>query len=164
MKTSFLSVLAIAGCAHPVTPPSDGAKIHKLEALGVVMKNDINPAFSKLTFLLAHADTLNEDANTVRGEIEIAGTNLRTAIGKLRLWHDPPTESDQGREVFLTYAASIDGLTTRLIDALGRDDRRAALDQLEQIADTCNNCHHFFRLDIEDSVVMRTTDRNRDHL
>ena len=155
MKAPAVLALVLAGCAKPVpaNEPHAGATIRKLEALGALMKNQINPAFSKLVFLLAHAD--NEDPRAVRAELQTAGGNLRKAIGELRMWHDPPTESDQGRDVFLTYAASIDGMTLKLIDAIGRDDRASALGQLEQIADTCNNCHHFFRLDIQDSVVMR---------
>jgi hypothetical protein len=47
-------------------------------------------------------------------------------------------------------------MTVKLIDSIGRDDRRQALSQLEEIADTCNNCHHFFRLKVDDSVVTRT--------
>ncbi|MBX3160473.1 MAG: hypothetical protein KF773_31195 [Deltaproteobacteria bacterium] len=154
-KLSLLPVLLL-GCAKPPAPSAvqDGPTLRKLEALGALMKNDINPAFSKLVFLIAHADT--EDPKAVRTELTIAGTNLRTAIGKLRAWHEIPTESTQGREVFLTYAASIDTMTDKLIDSIGRDDRPKALVQLEEIADTCNNCHHFFRLKVEDSVVMRT--------
>jgi hypothetical protein len=158
-KLIVLAPILAISCAKSATSSGihDGATIRKLEALGLLMKNEINPAFSKMVFLLAHAD--EEDPRTVRNELEIASINLRTSIGKLRLWHNPPTESDQGRDVFLTYAASIDGMTGKLIDALGREDRKTALGQLEEIADTCNNCHHFFRLKLEDSVVMRSPER-----
>lgn len=156
MTRVVFSVVLVA-CAAPAPPPHP--TIRKVEQLGLLMKNDVNPAFSKLAFFLAHSDTLEEDPKTVRFEIESSGANLMTAIGKLRLWHDPPTDSVQGREVFLTYAASIDAMTQKMLDAIGRDDRAVALDQLEKIADTCNNCHHFFRLDIEDSVVKRTAAR-----
>jgi hypothetical protein len=159
-KAALLVVLI--GCAKP-TPSSvnDGATIRKLEALGGLMKNDVNPAFSKVVFLLAHADEGTEDPRAVRSELEIATVNLRTAIGKLRLWHNPPTESAEGRDVFLTYAASIDDMAGKLVDALDREDRTTALKHLEQIADTCNNCHHFFRLKIDDSVVMRSVERSK---
>jgi hypothetical protein len=156
MKRYALVVFAIVlGCAKPPVRPGthDGATIRKLEALGLLMKNEINPAFSKLAFLLAHAET--EDPQAVRVELSTAGTTLRSAIGKLKMWHEVPTESAQGRDVFLTYAASIDGLTGKLMDSIGQNDRPKALNQLEEIADTCNNCHHFFRLKLEDSVVMR---------
>jgi hypothetical protein len=163
MRVAILTILPFAaGCATAPQPPpkQSGATIRKLEALGLLMKNHINPAFSKLVFLLAHADSMNEDPREVRSELTVAAATLRTAINRLRAWHDPPTESAEGRDVFLTYAASIDGLTTKLIDSIGRDDRPTALGQLETIADTCNNCHHFFRLDIEDSVVMRSQTAN----
>lgn len=155
-----LTPVLVLACTKPQpASATQGATIRKLEALGQLMKNEINPAFSKLVFLLAHADKMDEDPRAVRTELQVAGTNLRTAIGKLRAWQNPPTESDQGREVFLTYAASIDSMTSSLIESIGRDDRTAALGQLEQISDTCNNCHHFFRLDVEDSVVMRSGGR-----
>jgi hypothetical protein len=163
MKKYVIASALLLGCGAkpPVAAnPNDGVTIRKLEALGALMKNEINPAFSKLTFLLAHAEAIAEDPQSVRGELSTAGTNLRAAIGKLREWHDPPTVSDQGRDVFLAYAANIDGMTTRLIESIGRDDRPKALGQLEEIADTCNNCHHFFRLKVEDSVVMRTVAGN----
>jgi hypothetical protein len=159
MKAAIYTAILAVGCATPAARPpttQNGATIRKLEALGLLMKNHINPAFSKLVFLLAHADSMDEDPRDVRTELIAAASMLRTAIGRLRMWHDPPTESDEGRAVFLTYAVSIDGMTTKLIDSIGRDARSIALGQLETIADTCNNCHHFFRLDIEDSVVMRS--------
>ena len=151
-----LAALLIAGCARPpAVGAHDGPTIRKLEALGNLMKNEINPAFSKLVFLLAHAEL--EDPQAVRNELGVAGANLRISIGKLRQWHDPPTESTQGRDVFLTYAASIDTMTIKMIGSIDRDDRKTALAELEEIADTCNNCHHFVRLKVDDSVVTRTT-------
>jgi hypothetical protein len=157
-KLAISITLVLLGCAKsiPSSESGGGAKIRKVEALGALMKNEINPAFSKVVFLLAHGDSMPEDPRAVRGELEVAGNNLQRAIGKLRLWHNPPTESDQGRDVFLTYAGSLDGMTSKLMQAIGANDRQAALGQLEKIADTCNNCHHFFRLEIEDSVVTRT--------
>jgi hypothetical protein len=153
----LVAAALLVGCAKPPAAGGahDGPTIRKLEALGNLMKNEINPAFSKMVFLLAHAEM--EDPQAVRNELGVAGANLRISIGKLRQWHDPPTESAQGRDVFLTYASSIDTMTVKLIGSIDRDDRRKALVELEEIADTCNNCHHFFRLKVDDSVVTRTT-------
>src|SRR5690242_1627843 len=63
-----LGCFLFAGCAKPSPAAPGGASIHKLEALGALMKNEINPAFSKLSFLLAHADAMDEDPRAVRAE------------------------------------------------------------------------------------------------
>ena len=55
--------------------------------------------------------------------------------------------------MFFTFSANVDKQTQTLFEAIERRDGAAAEVQMKEIADTCNNCHHFFRLDIEDSVV-----------
>ena len=121
--------------------------------LAALMKNEINPAFSKLTFLVTHGEELEEDSAAMMLELRQAASTLQSSISKLRTWKTPPTDSAQGREVFYTFATSVDASTGRLVDSIVAGDESAATAHLEQIADTCNNCHHFFRLDVEDSIV-----------
>jgi hypothetical protein len=155
MRIAIL-LLAVA-CAKPATAPaSGGQRIRKLEALGLLMKNEINPSFSKVVFLLNHSETIAEDPKLVRAELKQNVTTLRGAIGKLRAWQEPPTETTEGRDVFLTFASSVDQMTDKLVEAIDRGDNSTATTTLEKIADACNNCHHFFRLDIEDSKVTRS--------
>jgi len=154
MRIAIL-LLAVA-CAKPPAPGSGGQRIRKLEALGLLMKNEINPSFSKVVFLLTHGETIAEDPKAVREELKQNVTTLRGAIGRLRAWTEPPTETTEGRDVFLTFAASVDQSTAKLVDAIDRGDGATATTALEKIADACNNCHHFFRLDIEDSKVTRS--------
>jgi hypothetical protein len=117
------------------------------------MKTEINPTFSKLIVLVFHGDTLDMEADAVAAELQRTAAVLQGAVARLREWSQPPTESREGREVFYTYAKSVDSATQRLVAAAAQKDNDAAAAQLEQIAGTCNNCHHFFRLRLRDSVV-----------
>jgi hypothetical protein len=119
------------------------------------MKNDINPSFSKVAFLLTRGDTLVEDPKVVRSELLQNVATLRVSIGKLRAWQDLPAETAEGRDVFQTFSASVDDATQQLVRLIEGGDGTKATTVLERIADTCNNCHHFFRLKIEDSKVSR---------
>ena len=150
--------LVLAGCAKPPVPvtdqrPSDAS----MTALAALMKNQINPAFSKLMFLVFHGQELQEDQAAVRSEMQRFATILRSGMGELAMWREPPTQSTEGREVFFTFSANVDKQTQTLLEAIERRDNAAAEQQMKDIADTCNNCHHFFRLDIEDSVVPEST-------
>lgn len=155
MKLFPTVALLLAACTKSPTPPTtvEPPKDAQMAALAALMKNHINPAFSKLTFLVFHADELQEDPNSVRAEMQRTAMVLRGSIGKLRDWKEIPSESAQGREVFYTYAANVDRQAQQLFDAIERRDHDTAATQMSDIADTCNNCHHFFRLKIEDSVV-----------
>lgn len=147
--------LLLTACAKAPIPsqqteqPTDA----RMTALTQLMKNQINPAFSRLTFLVFHGDDLQEDPNAMRVELQRTAATLRGAIGELREWREPPTQSAQGRDVFYAYAASVDRQAQTLFDAIEGRDGDTAAKQMQDIADTCNNCHHFFRLKIEDSVV-----------
>lgn len=147
--------LVLAGCPKAPSPmteqtrPSDAS----MTALAALMKNQINPAFSKLMFLVFHGEELQEDPTAIRMEMQRFATVLRQGMGELAAWREPPTQSTEGKEVFFTYSANVDKQTQTLFDAIERRDAVVAEKQMQEIADTCNNCHHFFRLDIEDSVV-----------
>jgi hypothetical protein len=144
----------LTACAKaPIPQQTERQSDAGMTALTQLMKNQINPAFSRLTFLVFHGEELQEDPNTVRSELEHTATVLRGAIGQLRDWREPPTQSTEGRDVFYAYAASVDRQAQELFDAIARRDGNTAAAQMQDIADTCNNCHHFFRLKIEDSVV-----------
>jgi hypothetical protein len=148
-------VLVVAACTKNPAPPTtvEPPRDAEMAALAALMKNHINPAFSKLTFLVFHAEELQEDPSSVRAEMQRTAVTLRGSIGKLREWKEIPSQSAQGREVFYTFAANVDRQAQQLSDAIDRRDNEVAATQMSDIADTCNNCHHFFRLKIEDSVV-----------
>lgn len=152
MPHAALALVLFAAC--PKAPvPADRQPDAGMAQLAALMKNQINPAFSKLTFLVFHGEEMQEDPNAVRVEMQRAATILRGSIGELRDWRELSTQSVEGRDVFFTYAASVDRQAQRLVEAIDKKDNETAAAQMQDIADTCNNCHHFFRLRIEDSVV-----------
>lgn len=155
MRVALSTVLfaSLGACPKAPVPASDRPPDAGMAALAALMKNQINPAFSKLTFLVFHGDELQEDANAVRAEMQRAASTLRGSIGELRDWRELNTQSVEGRDVFFTYAASVDRQAQKLVEAIEKRDNDSAMTQMQDIADTCNNCHHFFRLRIEDSVV-----------
>jgi cytochrome c556 len=148
-----LIALLLAACTKSQVPATDPTPDAGMAALAALMKNQINPAFSKLMFLVFHEEDLQEEPTAVRAEMQRYAQLLRTSIGELREWKEPPTQSAEGREVFYTFSANVDRQTQQLFAAVERRDRASAEAQMQEIADTCNNCHHFFRLKIEDSVV-----------
>lgn len=154
-RVALALVLSCVACTKAPAPPTEKRSDAGMAALAALMKNQINPAFSKLTFLVFHAEELQEDPNAVRAELQRFATMLRGSILELRDWKELPTQSREGRDVFYTYAASVDRQAQTLFDAIQRKDNDTAVAQMQDIADTCNNCHHFFRLEIEDSVVPR---------
>lgn len=90
------------------------------------------------------AFVLLETASTPRGpRIHKAASILREAAHDLVHWADPPVMSNEGREVFYAYAENLEYHVTRLEDAAAHDV--LTLDALEQIRQTCNHCHRFFR-------------------
>lgn len=120
--------------------------------LNALMNKQVNPAFSKLSFLVFHADTM-DDPDAARAELASNAGRLEAATARLSAWANPPVTSAQGREVFHTYSATVHRYSKQLVAAVATDDNGAARQALERIAKTCNECHHFFRLNIKDSVV-----------
>lgn len=149
---ALLALVLLAGCPKPATSPAGGDD-GDITELGLLMKNDINPAFSKLTVLVFHGSEMQEDPQALQRELTTAAAVLQTSIARLRGWPDPPTKTPEAREVFFTFAAAVDQSAARLTEAVSRFDSTTAAAQMEQIAKTCNSCHHFFRLKIEDSVL-----------
>ena len=147
-----LAALLAAGCSAGVqegAQEAPAAATLRSPALGMLMKNEINPPFSKLSFLLNHLeeDAMPEEAQFF-AELEEETAALREAIGRLRDWSDPPVASAEGREVFHSYALNLDRMSGWMAGALEAKDRGHAQDVLGRIAATCNSCHHFFRLEL----------------
>ena len=114
--------------------------------LNAIMKNEVNKPFSKLTFFVFHSDgdfDFNEIAKTTAA--------FHIGIAKARAFPNPPVQSQQGREVFATFLEHLDRDCNRLSTAIAQRDGRKMRVLLGKLSRTCNNCHHFFRLDIADS-------------
>ncbi len=149
-------LIGAQACAGPAAPPPTGPAIASMAELAMLMKDDINPPFSRLSFLLFHGDEVEADPDALRAELEDNAALLGQALARLRAMPTVPTRTDEGRAVFFTYADSVERATAQLGRAVAAGERTQAAAQLERIADTCNSCHHFFRLQIEDAVVPRT--------
>lgn len=155
--TNFFLLFVVASCGGAAGPsettPGTEPKstILPQAELGALMKNDLNPPFSKLTFLVFHGKDAAEDPATVRAEMQRSIAALRASIARLRTWQNPPVTSEEGKDVFYTFASSLEASSMRFEKALGTNDTTTASSALSQIAKTCNNCHHFFRLNLKDS-------------
>jgi hypothetical protein len=100
------------------------------------MRENVNVPFS-----FAMMSTANKRPQ----RIGMAASMLRDAAHNLADWADPPAVSAQGREVFYAYAGNLGHHVRRLELATEQRDAEATADSLEQIRQTCNSCHNFFR-------------------
>lgn len=155
MRATLVASLLLGACARPAAPAPAGPAIESMAELALLMKDDINPPFSRLSFLVFHGDEVEADADALRAELETNAALLGQALARLRALPSVPTRTEEGRAVFFTYADSVERATAQLGRAVAAGEQAQAAAQLERIADTCNSCHHFFRLQIEDAVVPR---------
>ena len=109
------------------------------------MKTQVNPPFSKLSFLLFHT----EDATTEidPAALPAAGAELAQAATNLTRWTTPPGDSEQGKQVFFEYAEALKVDTATLVAALQANDKPGAVKAFESLRKKCDSCHHFFRFD-----------------
>ena len=146
---ALLLVVTTFGCggaksAQPVEQPK---LLHSAE-LNEIMKNEVNQPFSALTFLVFHA----QEGELDFAKITLPASSLRLGVAKVRAIVNPPVQTNEAREVFFTYVDSLVRDSESLVNAVGYRDRAKTEAALNKISDTCNNCHHFFRLkDIEDN-------------
>lgn len=101
------------------------------------MREEVNVPFS---FVMIETATAQRERRVRR-----AASVLRAAAHDLVQWNDPPVVSIEGRDVFYAYAENLEHHVTRLEDAAARSEVGLALDSVEQIRQTCNSCHRFFR-------------------
>lgn len=151
LSHALIASLVLAGCSQPAAP-TDPATPKAPTPLGLLMKDQINAAFSKLSFLVFHGESM-DDPDAVAAELQRMATTLADGTGRVKDWPDPPVTTAEGRDVFYTFSGKLDQLAARFADSVRRGDQAAQRTQLEQIAKVCNDCHHFFRLKLEDSVV-----------
>ncbi len=150
----ILGVVALAGCgSRPASetpgPPSWGHSAR----LSAIMKNEVNQPFSALSFAVyfAHDGELARDAEPPYPDIAQPTAALRAGLTKVRFLPDLPASTPEAREVFVAY---IDGLlhdSDALADAIADRDRPRTEALLTKISVTCNDCHHFFRLAVDDT-------------
>ena len=133
---SIIAIAALAGCAAPATASGGPATVLKAPSLARFMRESLNVPFS-----FAMMATASQRPHRVVKAASLLGD----AAHHLADWADPPRVSPQGREVFYAYAANLGHHVRRLEFATQHRDAEATADSLEQIRQTCNRCHNFFR-------------------
>jgi len=138
MLSSAVSALAIS-CAAPVAQSAEPAPPALMDssalALARFMREEVNVPFS---FVMIEAATEHRARR-----VHKAASVLRDAARDLVVWSDLPVMSDEGRDVFHAYARNLEVHVARLEDAAERHED--ATESVEQIRQTCNSCHRFFR-------------------
>jgi len=140
--------LAACGGAKASAPsaPAGGTSLHSPE-LNRIMKLEVNQPYSALQFMVFHG----EGGEIDYAAIAVPAETLRGGITKVRAIVDPPVTSNEARSVFFTFVENLSHDADKLAQAVARRDRAQIEATLGRIGETCNNCHHFFRLAIDDT-------------
>jgi hypothetical protein len=127
-----------------------GAPVKLLHSpeLNEIMKNEVNQPFSALMFLVFHSNDGGDEDGLDFAKVELPVTTLRTGIGKVRAILNPPVQTAEAREVFITYVDALVRDSESLSQALAAKDQGRMEGVLKKITHTCNDCHHFFRLKV----------------
>jgi len=117
------------------------------------MKTHVNPAFSKISFLLFHD---NDDDIQINADVLPASANdLAQAADELSKWPNPPSGSAQSTLVFREYAEALRSDARNLVAALHAPQRDSAIRVFEALRKKCDSCHHFFRYDESANLELR---------
>lgn len=136
-----------AGAAQEQRGEGPPKLLHSPE-LNEIMKNEVNQPFSALMFLIFHAGETSPDGEPDYAKIETPASTLRAGITKVRAIVNPPVQTEEAKEVFLTYVDSMVRDSESLYQAVAVRDRPRMETLLKKITTTCNDCHHFFRLKV----------------
>jgi hypothetical protein len=139
MGSVAIAVFAIS-CAAPamqIDEPAAPAALPSEQPLARFMREEVGVPFSFV--MLETASTPRE-----RRVHKAAGV-LREAATSLVHWTDPPVPGDEARGVFYAYAENLELHAARLEDAAANRELDLAAESVEQIRQTCNQCHRFFR-------------------
>lgn len=141
-------VASLLGCGGGGAQKQGGLppKLLHSPELNEIMKNEVNQPFSALMFLVFHAEEASPDGEMDFDKIALPATTLHKGIAKVRSMLNPPVETAEAREVFLTYVDSMVRDSVTLSSAVAIKDREKMETVLKKITKTCNDCHHFFRL------------------
>ncbi len=148
MLNRMLVMVALAGlssCSASMEAPRVVRDMSKSSELGVFMKTHVNPAFSKISFLLFHEG--EGDAEVEASQLPASASALANAADQLTRWQALPGESPESRLVFFEYAESLKKDANNLIAALAGGQRDVAVKVFESLRKKCDSCHHFFRYD-----------------
>ena len=148
MWTVLLTGLVVAGCGGDPAPQATlpATRVLHSPELDLIMKNEVNQPYSALVFAVFHGEG-GIDYAAIAAPAEV----LRTGIAKVRDIADPPVASNQARSVFFSYLDTLAHEAERFHGALVQHDAPGMEAALNRLGKTCNHCHHFFRLEIQDA-------------
>ncbi|NVB84087.1 MAG: cytochrome c [Kofleriaceae bacterium] len=159
-KVVLVALLAVVSCSRFGSNSGTGgaapahAKRSELTELSLFMKTQVNPPFSKLSFLLFHQGDPSELDPSM---LPAAAQELAAATTKLSEWPTPYGDSEQAQQVFFEYAASLRNNAANLAQAVTADDHDAARKNFEELRGNCDSCHHFFRFGETSSGAIEPT-------
>jgi cytochrome c556 len=154
-----LILLAIVtACSGGIEAPRQPADRSVRSDLGMLMRTRMNPPFSKLSFLLFHAEV---DAETEPLELASTADDLAYAATRLAGWATPPGGSEASKLVFYDYAESLKADSATLQHAVRANQRDTAIKTFEVLRKKCDSCHHFFRFDEAGSLETDTAGEPR---
>jgi cytochrome c556 len=145
MWTIAIASVIATSCARRPAQPATPKVLHSPE-LDRIMKEEVNQPYSALVFGVFHRET-GIDYAAIATPLEA----LRSGIAKVRQIADPPVETNEARSVFFTFLESLAHDTERFRGAVARRDEPGMEAALVRLGKTCNNCHHFFRLRLQDT-------------
>jgi len=141
---------ALVGCSEPAQKPAvtpAAAAAPGQSQLDKLMRDHMNKVFSQLIFQVFHNDTDLDFAMVGQQAVELRGT-----VDRVRHLPTPDlVASAEAREVFFTYNDALQRDSDKFQLAVDHHDLDSMKSLLTRIGQTCNQCHHFFRLKIEDT-------------
>jgi Cytochrome C' len=140
-----LALALLAGVRGHGQAPAPGAKVTpRLEPVAetrLLMEGLAHANFRGLERLLAQPPADAQAWTFARGQ-----ALLLAETGNLLMLRPP---RNQGQPVWFERATELRGQATKLALALAQRDYAASRAGLQQVAGTCNRCHHTFRVDVE---------------
>ncbi len=151
MRYSIAAIFVLAcgspPAKDPATPASAATAPKTQSALDKLMRDKMNTVFSQLIFQVFHAEGDPDYGALAQQAVELRGT-----VDRVRHLPTPSVvSSDEAREVFYTYNDALQRDSDKFSTAVDHHDLDSMKSLLTKIGQTCNQCHHFFRLKIDDA-------------
>jgi hypothetical protein len=152
VRSSAFVVATIAACgpSHATSRPTGptgptGPQRQELVELVDLMKAIVDPPFSRINFVVYHADEAGSDPAKLRAQLLESVATLERGAGQLVSWPNPPVHTPAERQLFSRLAAELDGRVHELERAAMSGNAAHIQRAVEQITETCNACHEKFR-------------------
>jgi hypothetical protein len=113
--------------------------------LDKLMRTRMNKSYTQLVFYV-----LDSDIDVEPAKLQHETEELRAAVEAVRALPMPPmVQSDEAREVYVTFNDTLQRDSDVFAAAVAASDRPKMEATLQKIGKTCNDCHRFFRVDVK---------------